>query len=555
MVIADEPTAKKGEPDRAELARYIEQLGAGDFHLREQAQEKLLEFGLDFLEEIREAGNHDDPEISDRARQISSELEQGWILAEKNPEIRELIADYLSLNNAGKLELIQNLTEDFPGGEGIETLCRFVRFESSDPVRFAAVKEIIGVAPASYPDRQKWYDAAAKHLSKVRRKNETSQFLDDFLILRSEIGKFGAEKEKSPGIPAPDELKGKLEEWTKQFERFHDDEKYSGGHLESDSDVLYHYALADLQDALGLEKELEKTLKETKKVSMWGAGEIPLQPGKQRLIVWDNPYLHEGRAYGIMAHFEAATHLFAQYRLKWAEREYSLIAGIDDHMKTEGQLKWFSRYSIALILDLKADNQKSVELLGEILEAGDKAKDDLAIMSFVSLEHVKIKKLYYQAVVAAKDEKWDAAAALLDEAVKLGPDTDYLTEIAILRFSLKDRDEAYEKETENLIDETLEQLEEKLTGEEYRHEQNLNTIAWLMAHTGRDPEKAIEYSKRSLESNPDDPAALDTLAHAYFAAGRYDDAVETQEKVCLYAPEATLFRKALEKFRKGADDK
>jgi len=61
-----------------------------------------------------------------------------------------------------------------------------------------------------------------------------------------------------------------------------------------------------------------------------------------------------------------------------------------------------------------------------------------------------------------------------------------------------------------------------------------NNLAWLLA-THRDarvraPQEAVAHAERAAAASPDDPAVLDTLAAAYAAAGRFDDAVATASR-------------------------
>jgi tetratricopeptide (TPR) repeat protein len=74
-----------------------------------------------------------------------------------------------------------------------------------------------------------------------------------------------------------------------------------------------------------------------------------------------------------------------------------------------------------------------------------------------------------------------------------------------------------------------------------------NNLAWILATaadaTLRQPDEAVTLAQRALElSGGQDPAYLDTLAAAYAAAGRFDDAVQTVAK-------------ALELARKAGQDK
>jgi len=61
-----------------------------------------------------------------------------------------------------------------------------------------------------------------------------------------------------------------------------------------------------------------------------------------------------------------------------------------------------------------------------------------------------------------------------------------------------------------------------------------NSISWLLATCPddkyRDGNKAIEFTKKILELEPDNSAILDTLAAAYAEAEKFEDAVKTQEK-------------------------
>jgi spermidine synthase len=63
----------------------------------------------------------------------------------------------------------------------------------------------------------------------------------------------------------------------------------------------------------------------------------------------------------------------------------------------------------------------------------------------------------------------------------------------------------------------------------------LNALAWILATIGevsiRDANKAVEYAQRACElTKYKEPALLDTLAAAYAAAGRFNDAVTTAQR-------------------------
>ena len=84
----------------------------------------------------------------------------------------------------------------------------------------------------------------------------------------------------------------------------------------------------------------------------------------------------------------------------------------------------------------------------------------------------------------------------------------------------------------------------------------LNNLAWLYATCEdeklRDPVRALELAKRAaaLETAPH---ILDTLAESYFVNGRYEDAIEAEERALSLAKnDRAIYEKQLEKFNEAA---
>jgi len=73
----------------------------------------------------------------------------------------------------------------------------------------------------------------------------------------------------------------------------------------------------------------------------------------------------------------------------------------------------------------------------------------------------------------------------------------------------------------------------------------------------QDGEKAVEYALKAVDLAPDSLKALDTLAHAYFFAGRYDLAEKTAELALEKSPGNPVIKESLMRFRstvKGSAD-
>jgi tetratricopeptide (TPR) repeat protein len=99
----------------------------------------------------------------------------------------------------------------------------------------------------------------------------------------------------------------------------------------------------------------------------------------------------------------------------------------------------------------------------------------------------------------------------------------------------------------------------KAIGRDADHATATNNLAWLLA-TSRDPslrgpEEAVAHAERAVRLLGSDPRALDTLAAAYAAAGRYDDAVLTatnaRKQIPDDSPQALALDSRLELYRSG----
>jgi tetratricopeptide (TPR) repeat protein len=91
------------------------------------------------------------------------------------------------------------------------------------------------------------------------------------------------------------------------------------------------------------------------------------------------------------------------------------------------------------------------------------------------------------------------------------------------------------------------------------HPAATNNLAWLLATsrdpTVRDPAEAVAHAERAALRDSSDPRTLDTLAAAYAAAGRYDDAVRmaanAREKTPDGSRQAVELESRLELYRSG----
>jgi len=81
-----------------------------------------------------------------------------------------------------------------------------------------------------------------------------------------------------------------------------------------------------------------------------------------------------------------------------------------------------------------------------------------------------------------------------------------------------------------------------------------NALAWEFALQKAYPEETLKAARRALELAPDDPNIMDTYAEALYAAGRYREAVEWEQRALEKEPDNAFFRSQLEKFRKALQE-
>jgi cytochrome c-type biogenesis protein CcmH/NrfG len=81
----------------------------------------------------------------------------------------------------------------------------------------------------------------------------------------------------------------------------------------------------------------------------------------------------------------------------------------------------------------------------------------------------------------------------------------------------------------------------------------MNNLAFLLA-TSRDahvrnPNETIAVALKAVDANPEQPSYLDTLATAYYEAGRKEEAVDAEVKALSLSPDNPSYKNALEKYR------
>ena len=516
----------------AEISDWIRQLGSEEYREREEASENLKKAGFRAFPELQKALKDHDVEIAERAKELLRLVEMSWIDLRDQPQIRNLMLRYANVETVPeKLAILNDLSDwsgdpGVRGGEGIGAFCRVLRFEQEPIVRAEAAREIIAVPPVRADHREKWFQTVQKTLTEPGD-DFLLQMVVQFVDVREAVMEYRDQTLflDSPQ-PAEENLRQRVREVTKTVDAFRNNSEYYEGRRGTDTDILLYYALAELQEIVGLVEELDESL---------------FQAMDTHPILTEESY---DALY--MPHCLAAEYLSLRYFNSWAKNEYLMVAQKEPGMKTAAT---FQAAMQSVYLDEKED---AAELFGIVVEAMSKPSDPSN--DYYTRDQDGIIKAMHKHVLAelaVERGEIEEAKKLLDEAIQIRPDE---VDCLILRHRIGKDDPQYQEKTDKLINQVI----AKAKGEMHQHinarDQNerystpFNQTAWLLANTDGDYELALNAAKKAVYFEPCNPNILDTLAHVYALGKEYDKAIETQKQVVRHTPQTAIFRKALKKF-------
>lgn len=528
------PTAQTQEQEaKSEIAQWIEQLGNDDYHVREAAHEKLREAGMKAAQELQKATENSDKEIVLRVQELLQEIEYEWTSVSDLPVVLEMMNTYSkATTHQEKIAVVASLATAqvwaentrFTNGQGIGALCRIMQFEHDVRVRAEAVRGVIAVPPCRYSVRNQWF-TKARDMIVDPEDDFLLQLVCNFSEIREEAVLFREEHlfAKTPVTP-PEDLVRRIRKLAADMHAFRANAAYQTGREGTEQDILFLYALAELQDAARMEPERDETLRQALDV-------IP--------VTNDNgisPY---------MSHFLASMYLAERYMSDWARNEVLLVA------EKEETLRAMAYTRAGHFSELMNDYEDAAKYFGLAVELTVDPKAAANGLFNGNRNMLVANHKQAQAMCCVERGEIETAKTLLEEAV-----TAYSTHVdaLILRYQIGKDDKEYEKKTKELIDtfianqKRMIQQYVRVQGIQEQFTQPFNQSAWLLANTEGEFKYAMNCAQKATQLDPENPSLLDTLAHVHALGGEKDKAVETQRTVVKMAPGALLFRKILEGF-------
>ncbi|MCL2709726.1 MAG: hypothetical protein FWE95_02500 [Planctomycetaceae bacterium] len=531
------------EPVRQQIQQWIRQLGNESYLVRQRAEALLIRVGIQAFPELQFAKQSTDIEIARRAEYVLSNIEQAYVDLE-NREAAFWIHRYiLNPNPAAKAKVIWVLANpnlDLAKGEGLPTLCRLVRFEENKVLQLEAVKSLIASPPLAPRARQHWY--------RYMRDNFHSTDTDEVLRHASDYAQLWCD------------LDDTTEKVTPEFqERVHQVSATTLGLLErfeskiqvgSTIDILLHYAVAELQDAVGLSEERDNTIALALAI-------VP-EPIQSLESVSDIGGIYDSLL--MSEHFYTGLYLKQRFRIRWAIAHFQKVTETGD-MELRIEASRIAAESALYLVDYTWATTLYDEYI-KIFQGTNHGRGD----ADVAIAQAQRRLAYFQAEQATAVENWESVREILMQAWAVdtpsnqdlsgdGGDIDLLILAHRLCKQLPDIDSEFKDKMDTQLTKAWSRIVADYDGapldiRQIKMVSAFNTAAWLLANTDGEYSSALTLVEAALKFEPDDLSILDTLAHIYFLGGHVEEAIRVQEQVVRDAPEAVVFRRALERFKK-----
>jgi len=566
------------------IERLTEQLGDEDYFVRQRAQEELARYSFEAFDALTAATRNEDLEVAARARYLLRLLTVAWTTKDDPEEVRKLLADYETQDGPQKLARMRALAA-LEGGKGTAALCRLVRFEQSPVLsKHAALALLARQAPDEPPDeelcRQLETHLAGSLRPAAKWLSAWPEFRRDPAAAVAKWAKFVEEEEallhRRPSHTSTDIVAG--------LARFQVPWHRKLGQTDAAlaaTRVLIRLEKGDPEELLELldwliEQEAWAVADEmaARFTGVFAENPVLLYTLADALLAQDKESaagraanqalgVHPGGdAEALRHHINVAQELEDRGQIRWALGEYrhiirsgapgtSLAVAVQSHL--------------AELLHDQGEHLKAGETLEELLAAVEKPPaeepppaeppkaadpfggpgDEAADLDADALASIRARMNYFFACHYEERGDKPRQREHLDKAVATGkPDIDVL----IACYKLADAGPEYREKILKLIRDEAARLEENVSDEPLISRW-YNQYAWLVGNTEGDLDKALRYSKRSIELNPDYGGYYDTLAHVYFAKGEYEKAVEVQTKAAELEPHSGLIARKLKVFR------
>ncbi len=579
------------------IAALIQQLGSESYAARKQAEQLLIQIGIRAMDQLQIAALHSDPQIASSALYVQQSIPQVWVWESDPFSVQQILEGYGAADPTDRGARIERLAY-LERGEGVQALCRIVRYEiqtflsrlaslhviklldrlPEDQARASlkVVEEMLGDSPRDpaiwlrkFAEEQRlgnfdldwWKERLADEQALLRslsRETRKSIVTTAFEIVCERAIAHGHRE-------AAIDIARSMIDWIDMNSyRLTDVCRWSIAHgipefvsiLATDYPALVHrfeqepelgYLLAHSLCVRGRNDEGEL---QAKKVFARSRPEgSPTQVERYTVAV----------GLGQIGCFD------------WAERElWSAIDKADlTSRATHTCLHLLSEYLVdgqAFGAAARAWQPIIDRLENEPLFARQLTQEFLGAFDGQVLPYIKGHYQYYLAMDAKQRGDWETCRLHLSQAVDLyHENVDFY-----IALDQVEGDEAWKQSARERIDRAIRRIGEKIqevrlfaaqggprevASVQSELAQLLNESAWLSANTHGDTAEALAFAKEACKLSPNVAAYVDTLARAYFADGQLERAVETQKRAVAMDVHSRSMKRQLELFERALAEK
>ncbi len=595
-------------PAEPAIAELIDRLGHPAYAERRDAQRRLRSLGLLAFEDLRAASDNADPEIAEASHRLLAEAIGSWAWRDDPPPVRRWLDGYGEGLVEDRLACVVGLAR-LKLAEGVPALVRIARFDASelvsrtaaasllkadeyrlDRLRMKALVRSVGELNQRHGVGSRaaaqWLDLAAGELlgevdstsgAWARLADELSRAAGDYqpavnekLIavlrwrhLRAALNEADATAAESAidgllGLDA--EVAGRMLSRAMQWA--------ADAGVETVADQLV-VAYADrLDDKRGLYRRAEIAAR-------FGRTEEAERLADEALVT--RATLEGGRAETLYGpRILIAGDLRRRGHDTWAIAEYQ--AAIDEAPEfTDDSLDGLWATACWRLADIHYDAANYAEaaaVLGPLVKRVTKS-------SITRDQYEKLPQLQYNleilpgvgtlmsherlsaALAAREADDHETEMKALRTAIRKDGDN---ADVVIAMYRVKTPTPAFQKETMRRLREMRQAFERRIWDweESKRRDSDsyssaatglYNQWAWLVSNTEGDFKKAVRYSRRSLDFNPDQASCLDTLGRCLFSAGQVEEAAEVQRRAVELQPWVKIMRRQLDEFEAALADR
>lgn len=583
---------RKDRSVNSEIAELIEKLGSDSYATRLRAREKLQRMGLEAFDALHLAQNHTDSEIAMSAASLVSSLQVSWSKESDPPEVRDALDEYGAQNEderGSRIEILAELTNR----KGLIALARLVRFETSlrlsrqaalalmqqamdekAAIRERRGEQILEVLGGNNRQASQWLRIYAEDLAGDGYSAESWRDLID--RQRREIDTASSPESTRPSVL---ELVRVCSIRAAQFGQREEALELAASNLDlippTSRDLIdaCSWAIDNQLHPFVLElRDEHQRMFDQQPMLLYGAAEATKVGGDMdeadelaARAADINPLPKDEAARDEMspkqleetaqAHRVIGQDLEERGLFHWAEREFRQII---DAMDIDSQPASTARVHLARMLGELQRYEDAVEVLKPLTDRIEKDDQFQRRLNSVLFRYSSIKsdQEYYAGLAKIRDGKAEEAKPMLQRAFRMNPAN---IDILIAMYRLKS-DDKWNDEVADTLSKTVRRADLEVRSAEMQVRQagrfragnellgqELNQYAWLVSNTEGDLKKALDYSLKSLELDPD-AAKMDTCARCYFAVKDYENAVRMQRRALRQTPHSPPMLRQLTEF-------